>query len=301
MEEERRKRRWERRFHLAMLGLAVSLPLHIATMIWLGLITLDRPGPAAPEPVVVSLVTLDEQTLTESKDETPFRDLALAAVEAVAPVDASPSVADATPVVAELTAGTAGSLSVPGGGGGGEGAGLAGGVGGTSFFGAGAKGVRFAYIVDASGSMESDYRFVIAMRELGRSLEALPDFAYFYVMLFATDAFRPSDQEGWQRARRTDIARMRRWLKDQGPSGATNPLPAFAAIFALDVPPDVIFFMTDGQIPEETPEQVARLNSRGRRAVIHTIAFGDQSGRAALQRIAEDSGGSYRYVNPARY
>jgi len=301
MEEERRKLRWERRFHLALLGLAISLPLHISIMIWLGLVTVDRPGPPAPEPVVVSLATLDDQTLTESEDETPFRDLALATVDAVAPADPSPAIANASPAVAELTAGTAGSLSVPGGGGGGDGAALAGGVGGTSFFGAGAKGVRFAYIVDASGSMESEHRFVIAMRELGRSLEGLPDFAYFYVMLFSNDAYRPSYQEGWQRARRADIARMRRWLKDQGPSGATNPLPAFASIFALDVPPDVIFFMTDGQIPEDTPAQVAQLNSRGRKAVIHTIAFGDQSGRAALQRIAEDSGGTYRFVNPARY
>lgn len=297
MEAERRKLLRERRFHLAMLGLAISLPLHIMIMIWLGRITVERPGPPAPQPVVVTLATLDEQTLNESPLDVPFRDLSLAAVDAVAQAESSPAVADSTPVVAELSIGTTGSLSVPGGGGGGVGAGLAGGTGGTTFFGTAAKGVRFAYIVDSSGSMEADGRFVVAMRELGRSLEALPDFAYFYVLLFSSDAYRPAYQEGWQRARRTDINRMQRWLRDQSPSGGTYPLPAFEAVFALDVPPDVIFFMTDGAIPEETPKQVARLNSRGRKAVIHTIAFGDQSGRAMLQRIAEDSGGTYRFVS----
>jgi len=301
MEQERRKLLRERRLHLAMLGLAISLPIHILIMIWLGSVRMAGPGSAAPAPAVVSLASLDEETLTEHKEETPFKDLALATVDEVARTEASPGVADATPVVAELSAGTAGSLSVPGGGGGGLGSGLAGGAGGTSFFGVGARGVRFAYIVDASGSMESSGKFVVAMRELLRSIEALPDFAYFHVILFANDAYRPAWEDGWLRARKGDLVRMRRWLNDQAPSGGTFPLSAFASAFALDVPPDVIFFMTDGQIPDETPIEVARMNSRGRKTVIHTIAFGDETGRAALQQIAEDSGGTYRFVNPGRF
>lgn len=302
MEAERVRLIRERRLHLVLLGLAVSLPIHIGIMIWLGSVYTARPGSGESAAVTVSLSTLAEEELTETPQETPFEDLTLSAVQSTATAEPSPAIAAATPAVAqELATGSAGSLSVPGGGGGGTGQGLAGGAGGTSFFGTGSRGVRFAYIVDASGSMEANGKFIIAMRELGRSIEALPDFAYFHALLFNADSYRPAWEDGWVRARRGDVSRMRRWLSEQQPSGGTFPLPGFAAVFALDVPPDVIYFMTDGQIPVDTPAEVARLNARGKRVVIHTIAFGDESGREALQKIAQDSGGTYRFVNPAGY
>lgn len=303
MEAERSRLVRERRLHLVLLGLAVSLPVHILVMIWLGSVYSARPGGASDGPAVtVSLSNLAEEVLTETPQETPFEDLTLSAVESAANAEPSPAIAAATPAVAqELASGSAGSLSVPGGGGGGTGQGLAGGAGGTSFFGTGSHGVRFAYIVDSSGSMEANGKFVVAMRELSRSIEALPDFAYFHALLFNGDAYRPAWEDGWVRARKGDVAKLRRWLGEQQPTGGTFPLPAFAAVFSLDVPPDVIYFMTDGQIPVDTPAEVARLNSRGKRVVIHTIAFGDQSGREALQKIAQDSGGTYRFVNPAGF
>lgn len=305
MEAERGRLVRERRLHLLLLGLAVSLPVHIALMIWLGSVYLARPGSPQPQGVSVSLSTLSEETLTEAPQETPFEDLSLSAVESSASSEPSPAITASTPAVAqELASGSSGSLSIPGGGGGGGvGMGLGGGAGGggTSFFGTGAHGVRFAYIVDASGSMESAGKAVVAARELGRSIEALPDFSFFYVVLFNADAYRPPWEDGWMRARKSDVTRLRRWLGEQQPTGGTYPLPAFAAVFALDVPPDVIYFMTDGQIPTDTPAEVARLNARGKRVVIHTIAFGDESGREALQKIAQDSGGSYRFVNPSGY
>lgn len=300
MDRERRRHSAEHRFRLIFIGLAVSLPIHIAILIYLGSVYLARPGGAEPEPITIALSALAEQDLEESPIETPFQDLSMQAVQP-ATAETSPGIAAATPSAAELNAGSAGSLSLPGGGGGGSGAGLGGGAGGTSFFGVGSKGVRFAFIVDSSGSMDSNGRFIVAMRELMRSVEQLPDFAFFYVCLFSSDVFRPAWQEGWNRARRADTAKLRRWLEQQAPSGGTFPLPAFAAVFALDVPPDVIYFMTDGQIPVETPAEVARMNSRGKKVVIHTIAFGDELGRESLQRIATDSGGTYRFVNPAGF
>ena len=59
--------------------------------------------------------------------------------------------------------------------------------------------------------------------------------------------------------------------------------------------------MTDGQIPSNTPMEVRRLNGRGKTVVINTIAFGDESGRDALRQIAEDSGGTYRFVSPGGF
>ncbi|HMN96000.1 MAG TPA: hypothetical protein PKC43_06730 [Phycisphaerales bacterium] len=289
--------RRERRFQLVLFGLAVSLPVHIAIMIWLANSRFDRGGGGAPEPAVVVLAAFDDQELTREPDQTPFEDLRTTSVEAAQSLDASPGIVEATPNVASLDVGTAGSLSTPGGGGMGSGDGLGGGSGGTSFFGIGSRGVRFAYIVDTSGSMEAQGRMTIAMRELVRSIEALPDFAFFHVVLFSSGAYRPPWQDGWLRARPADVVRMRRWLSERYPAGGTYPLPAFEQVFALDVQPDVIYFMTDGEIPAETPEQVARLNARGRKVVINTIAFGDEVGRAPLERIARDSGGLFRFVD----
>jgi uncharacterized protein YegL len=60
----------------------------------------------------------------------------------------------------------------------------------------------------------------------------------------------------------------------------------------------VVFFLTDGEIPQadETLARVTQLNSRGRRVVINTIAFGDPASQELLREIARQSGGIYRFV-----
>lgn len=297
LEDERRRVLRERRFQLILFGLAVSLPIHILIMIWLANLSFARPGSGASEPVTVVLSSLDERELTREPEQLPFEDLSVASIESSAESEPSPSIAAAVPSVATLDIGSTGSLSTPGGGGGGSGEGLGGGVGGASFFGIGSRGVRFAYIVDTSGSMEGQGRFAVAIGELVRSIEALPDFAFFHVELFSSGAYRPAWQEGWLRARPSDVIRMRRWLSERYPAGGTFPMQAFEQVFTLDVQPDVIYFMTDGEIPAETPDQIAKLNARGRKVVIHTIAFGDEAGRAPLEKIADDSGGSFRFVD----
>ena len=75
-------------------------------------------------------------------------------------------------------------------------------------------------------------------------------------------------------------------------------MPAFERVFALGDRPDVIFFLTDGEIPdaEAAGDLIAKLNSGGRRVVINTIAFGDVRSQKLLRRLARDSGGTYRFV-----
>ncbi|MGA1045442.1 MAG: magnesium chelatase, partial [Phycisphaerales bacterium] len=64
----------------------------------------------------------------------------------------------------------------------------------------------------------------------------------------------------------------------------------------LDPRPDAIFFLTDGEVPADTPALVRRLNDRIRPTVINTVAFGTEAGRAALEEIARDSDGIFRFV-----
>ena len=80
------------------------------------------------------------------------------------------------------------------------------------------------------------------------------------------------------------------------PGGGTQPRSAFRQVFALEDRPDVIFFLTDGQIPPETVATVTGFNSRGRRVAVNTIAFGDPASQEYLKEISYRSGGVYRYV-----
>jgi hypothetical protein len=171
------------------------------------------------------------------------------------------------------------------------------GTGGTTFFGVSARGRRIGYVVDVSASMESGGRLWLALGELKRSLSGLPDYAWFYVTLFSGEVIVPPFQRSWQRAVPGELARVEAWIdRDVSTGGGTRPGPAFERLFSLDPKPDAIFFLTDGEVPADTPALVRRLNDRARPTVINTVAFGTEAGRAALEEIAEDSEGVFRFV-----
>jgi len=107
----------------------------------------------------------------------------------------------------------------------------------------------------------------------------------------------PPMQDGWSRARERTISTLVRWLNNVTAGGGTQPMSAFQRVFELETRPDVIFFLTDGEIPRETATRVADLNSRGKRVVINTIAFGDSTSLEQLKQIAIDSGGQCREVH----
>ena len=71
---------------------------------------------------------------------------------------------------------------------------------------------------------------------------------------------------------------------------------SFMSVFDLEPRPDVIFFLTDGIIPQDTAAKVRLYNSTGRVIPINTIAFGSPAGQEQLKQIAADSEGVYRFV-----
>lgn len=296
MEEQRELEIRRRRRNLLMIGVAVSLVAHLGLMVYLNFIHRGRPAATGTRPVSFEMAVLPEAELTRL-EQLRFEDLApQTPLDLDRPdeptLDLAPQVAA---VSLEITAdGASATLS---GSGSGEGAdALSGGGAGTSFFGVSSRGTRFAYIVDVSGSMGQERKIDVCMRELARSIEALPDYAYFYVVLFSSQPVQPPAQRGWTRARPETISRLIRWLNQVDPRGGTQPEPAFSQAFSVPARPDVIFFLTDGQIPAETPETVEALNSRGKRVVINAIAFGDPTSQELLKQIARASGGVYRFV-----
>ena len=294
-----------------LLGLALSLPVHAAILVWFAMTAIDRPGaPAAVRTSIELAVLPDAAAVT---DAPPADDRGIersGEVAAEIPPDAPMSSIDgllaagtaegagldggAGPGVGGFGPGGGGGDGFGGGGGGGEGGMPGGGGAGTSFFGIGGHGTRFAFIVDKSGSMLGD-RIAAAKEELVRAVAALPDYAAVHVAFF--DAGEPTAfGEGWQRIRGGSMQRFRSWLRNVSASGDTQPAGAFRQAFALEPRPDVIFFLTDGRIPEECLEQVRGLNSRGKRVQVNTIAFDDPSGGSQLRQIAQESAGQFREV-----
>jgi len=299
VELQRDLERRRRRRNLLLLGLSLSLVVHISLMLYLNLFGLGAPRGPGPQPVSLEFAMIREAELTQLENlqfddlvpEVPLESEDL--YETELPMELAEDVS-----ASALDISAAGAVPALTGAGGGQGSTLGGGGAGTSFFGVTSRGTRFAYIVDVSGSMGQQRKMDVAMRELARSIEALPDYAYFYVVLYASGITLPPAQRDWMRARPRTISRLIRWLNQIDPSGGTRPVPAFKQVFSIEERPDVIFFLTDGEIPraEETLETVTLLNSRGRRVVINTIAFGDPASQELLREIARRSGGIYRFV-----
>jgi hypothetical protein len=194
-----------------------------------------------------------------------------------------------------LTSGGAGDISGgPGLGGGGAGGGAA------SFFGVEARGTRFAYVIDISGSMDlgvgvgSLRRIDILKTELGKSLAALMENAKFFVALFSSDAKPMGGKIEWVSANESGKQWARRTVPLIAAEGETVPIPAFKMVLTLRPRPDAIYFMTDGEFDKDYANQIARMNAEFR-IPIHCITFVSKEGEEVMRKIAADSGGTYTH------
>lgn len=198
-------------------------------------------------------------------------------------------------------------LGGAGGGNVGDGAGLgssgAGTGRGAGFFGLEAKGNRFAYICDTSGSMNMDaqgapngMRIRILKRELTESITALSDQAQFFVFFFNSDVIPIAEKVKWIIANQQG----KRWTVDRlyniQPFGGTEPWGAFEMAFAMKPQPDAIYFLTDGEFDPLVAQRIALTNVGSRKIPIHCITLVEKSGEETMRKIAADSGGSYIHV-----
>lgn len=187
---------------------------------------------------------------------------------------------------------------------GGEGLGSGGGAGGgaASFFGLEARGTRFAYICDVSGSMDTTVgetsitRVEILKNELARSISALLQNARFYVCLFSSEPKALGDRNEWVSANDAGKQWAQRTIPKIAAGGSTEPLPAFKIVFALRPRPEAIYFMTDGEFDEGAATQIARMNAEWH-IPIHCITFVSREGEKVMKKIAADSGGTYAHFS----
>jgi hypothetical protein len=171
----------------------------------------------------------------------------------------------------------------------------------ATFFGVAASGKRFAYVCDISGSMDKPAgdgrarRIDVLKSELVTSLNGLADNAQYFICLFSDDAAILDDQVAWIDA----TGEGKQWASDRmkqvEAEGDTRPLRAFQVVLSLDPKPDAIYFMTDGEFERNYVREIARLNEQYH-VPIHCITFVSRKGERLMERIAEDSGGTYTHV-----
>lgn len=172
---------------------------------------------------------------------------------------------------------------------------------GASFFGAYAPGSRFVYILDTSRSMTGE-RWELAKQKLLQSLRELGPSRQFFVICFdarTTLLFdRNVEQLEFLAADAKTIQRVSRWLRSVQLGPAT--MPAQALQLGLHLQPDAIFFLSDGELHDDSLFRLRWLNvetGSKRRIPIHAVHLISHEGRHTLEQIANENGGSFTYIS----
>jgi hypothetical protein len=185
---------------------------------------------------------------------------------------------------------------------GGHGTGSGAGVGpgsGPGFFGiTPPPAARVVFVVDNSRSMnhphESEFktRFRRVKFELLKCIVELKPSQSFYVVFFSNETL-PMPGVALQSAHPVVREPYLQWIGDAAPGGGPTD-PRNALKLALQLQPDVICLLTDGEFARGVNRQLEAL--RQERTQIHTFAIGDTLGEEILQVIAANNRGEYRFV-----
>jgi Mg-chelatase subunit ChlD len=163
------------------------------------------------------------------------------------------------------------------------------------FFGVETVAQRVAFVVDKSGSMDGA-RWQACIAQLEQALWNLTERAQFAIVLFDGAAYPASAT--WSNVETASLDAAITLLKNTTPSGGTSPGPAFQSVFTMSEPPDVVFFLTDGELGEFSVDQMNALKGNAP-TVVNTVALENGAGSDALNDIASDSGGQFVFIADA--
>lgn len=184
--------------------------------------------------------------------------------------------------------------------------GVSGGKGRTKVYGLKGEGYKFVYVFDRSGSMGGSGNRALnsAKRELLQSLDDLGETHQFQIIFYndVPTIMRLGGQAQLMFGNEANKIEARAFVNSIAADGATQHEPAIK--LALQLSPDVVFFLTDADQPELSRAQLDRISRMNDgRAVINTIEFGlGPKIRKAnfLDRLAEENGGQSVYVDISR-
>jgi hypothetical protein len=153
---------------------------------------------------------------------------------------------------------------------------------------------KIAFVCDASGSMVA--KFSSLRRELSGAIHQLKPVQSFSLIFFQEQSCVYMDHN---LTMATPDAKLRadKFLEIVTPRAETNPIPALELAFKQQ--PDLIYFLTDGDFPDNDAvlTRIHELNKNGH-VKINTIAFvndrdTDKAFIDLLKQIAKESGGVY--------
>lgn len=174
------------------------------------------------------------------------------------------------------------------------------GGGGTSFFGVEARGSRFLYIVDISGSMRDDNKLETLRAELVESILALDEDMAFFVFFFESKVIPIDEQVRWIEATQRAKGFAKKQIASLPAEGGTEPWYAFESALRMKPHADAIYFMTDGEFDPVVADQIASRNRGSRKVPIHCITFGSDAAAETMRKIADQSDGTYTHVKGIR-
>ncbi len=161
----------------------------------------------------------------------------------------------------------------------------------TQFFSSRGNAYNIVYVIDRSASMIDTMDIV--KRELKRSIYALKPVQKFHIIFFSAGLPLEGPGRGliWATTRNKKL--YERFIDRITPEGRTDP--RLAVKRAIDLRPDLIYLLTDGVFREDIAEYIIELAKKNH-IKINTVAFIREIGADILIRIADETGGVYRYV-----
>lgn len=173
----------------------------------------------------------------------------------------------------------------------------------ATFFGAEAYGNRFVFVIDSSRSMIGP-RWEALCYELEQAIRALSLDQEFFIISFDSEAhpmFGNTPPRGkFLAPDPKSIRRVRNWLRSI--ELGRNTFPSSSMMMALNLKPDAIFLLSDGEIRDSTVTDLRQVNSlvvgsRYSNAIpVHTVLLHSEIGYQTLEQIAADNHGTFTPV-----
>jgi len=176
----------------------------------------------------------------------------------------------------------------------------------TGLFGVYGEGYKFVYAFDRSGSMGGSGRTSLraVKAQLTASLKQLDSVHQFQIIFYNERPllFNPTGTPGrLVFATEQNKSAALKFLDTVEAEGGTEHEEALRMACALR--PDVIFFLTDGDEPRLTPQQLERIERWTAGIRLNVIEFGPgpkPEGQSFLVKLAHQSGGDYVYVDATK-
>lgn len=234
---------------------------------------------------IPELQTSPQKLQTLSPADSPMSDEGMAAVASAQSLDK---------MLADLSGGTGTQARV------GKGNGNADGKNkkkANGFFGSTTEGVRFIFVVDRSQSMNKRHfsrwntRYGRLKHEMEKSISNMTEAQQFYIIYFnAYPTYMPGRK--LVTASGENKKKYINWMARIPAQGNTDPRQALAT--AMQLHPDVIYFLTDGEFYPAIRNQLLRMKQNA--VKINTYCFGNKASERIMRRIASSNGGQYHFV-----